>query len=202
MRLKQYQQQEKTWPQAGQHIMAQFDDESIIVYQAYSPLIANFAIENQYFGGAFSYTRMSWIKPNFLWMMYRSGWAQKQGQVKVLAVRLKRHFFDYLLSQAVPSTYDSEKFETHAVWQDAVTNSDVRLQWDPDHDPYGNKCSRRAIQLGLRGNTLLQYGRNEIISIEDATSLVHEQFANLNDDLSMLWMPEESIYPSLPTSSV
>jgi len=24
--------------------------------------------------------RMTWIKPNFLWMMYRSGWASKKNQ--------------------------------------------------------------------------------------------------------------------------
>lgn len=194
MKLKQYQQQEKDWPQSGQHIMAQFDDVSIIVYQAYSPLIANFAIENQYFGGAFSYSRMSWIKPNFLWMMFRSGWAQKPGQEKILAIKLKRHFFDQLLLEAVPSSYDSSKFETHEIWRGAIADSDVRLQWDPDHDPYGNKCNRRAIQLGLRGNALARYGRDEIISIEDVTSMVLEQFANLNDDLSKLWVPEEEIY--------
>ena len=40
-----------------------------------------------YFGGDhFSLNRMSWVKPNFLWMMYRSGWGQKEGQVVVLAV--------------------------------------------------------------------------------------------------------------------
>ncbi|WP_141653813.1 DUF4291 family protein, partial [Erwinia billingiae] len=25
----------------------------------------------------FSMTRMTWIKPSFLWMMYRSGWGMK-----------------------------------------------------------------------------------------------------------------------------
>ena len=29
---------------------------------------------------------MSWIKPNFLWKMYRCGWATKEGQEIVLAV--------------------------------------------------------------------------------------------------------------------
>ncbi|MFT5999906.1 MAG: hypothetical protein ACI81P_002365 [Neolewinella sp.] len=34
-------------------------------------------------GPAFSYQRMSWIKPNFLWMMYRCGWAKKQDQERL-----------------------------------------------------------------------------------------------------------------------
>ena len=31
-----------------------------------------------------------------------------------------------------------------------IEKSDVRLQWDPDHDPFGAHQLRRAIQLGLR----------------------------------------------------
>src|SRR4051794_29690087 len=46
---------------------------------------------------------MSWVKPNFLWMMYRSGWGAKEGQEVTLALRLRRQFFDALLAQAVPS---------------------------------------------------------------------------------------------------
>jgi len=68
------------------------------VYQAYKPEIANFAVRNGFFGGAkFSFERMSWIKPNFLWMMYRSGWATKEGQENILAVKLKRSFFEEIL---------------------------------------------------------------------------------------------------------
>ena len=84
------------WPQTGQHILAQFDDESILVYQAYRASIGQFAVENGRFGGDFKYSRMSWIKPNFLWMMYRSQWGQAEGQEVVLAIRLKRCFFDSL----------------------------------------------------------------------------------------------------------
>ena len=98
-----YAEQMKRWPQAGRHVLVQFDDETIIVYQAYRPEIGNFAVEKGYFGGEFKYSRMSWIKPNFLWMMYRSQWGQFEGQEVVLALRIKRKFFDSLLSQAVPS---------------------------------------------------------------------------------------------------
>lgn len=94
LRVANYLEQSAAWPGRGKHIMAQFDDESIVVYQAYRPSIARFAVENQRFGGEFSFSRMSWIKPNFLWMMYRSGWAEKVGQEHILAVRLKREGFD------------------------------------------------------------------------------------------------------------
>jgi len=88
-----YADQIERWPQTGQHILAQFDDDTIIVYQAYCPSIGRFAVEKGFFGGDFKFSRMSWIKPNFLWMMYRSQWGQAEGQEVVLAVRLKRRFF-------------------------------------------------------------------------------------------------------------
>src|SRR5262245_23901732 len=100
-----YTEQVERWPTVGRHIMAHFDAETIVVYQAYRPAIGRFAAEHGYFGGEFSLGRMSWIKPNFLWMMYRCGWASKEGQEVVLAVRLKRSAFDALLSEAVHSTY-------------------------------------------------------------------------------------------------
>src|SRR6187551_2101049 len=106
MRFQRYVDQEPGWPQSGQHIMAQFDADSIFVYQAYRPAIAQFATEHQRFGGEFSFNRMSWIKPNFLWMMYRAGWATKSGQEHIHAVRLRRTFFDELLRLVVPSGFD------------------------------------------------------------------------------------------------
>ena len=156
-----YAEQAKCWPPAGEHILAQFDDETIIVYQAYRPSIGQFAIEHGFFGGDFKYSRMSWIKTSFLWMMYRSPWGQAEGQEFVLAIRLRRRFFDSLLAQAVPSTFNARDFGGRDEWSSAVARSDVRVQWDPDHLPTGEKCERRAIQLGLRGAALEAYGKRD-----------------------------------------
>lgn len=174
--------------------MAQFDAESIYVYQAYRPSIARFAVEHQQFGGDFSFSRMSWIKPNFLWMMYRSGWATKEGQERILAVRLRRTFFDGLLRLVVPSGFDPRRFATREEWQAAVASSAVRLQWDPDHDPSGSPVERRAVQLGMRGAALRQYGEKELISVEDITLFVADQRRNLTDGLAELHTPEEKTY--------
>src|SRR6516165_8516790 len=106
-----YTTQEARWPTSGRHILAQFDEGSVIVYQAYRPAIGHFAAEHGYFGGEFSLSRMSWIKPTFLWMMYRCGWASKEGQEVVLAVRLKRTAFDEILRRAVHSTFAPEVYE-------------------------------------------------------------------------------------------
>jgi len=61
-------------------IRAVFDEQTIRVYQAYGDAIADPALKAGTFVPPFSMTRMSWIKPSFLWMMYRSGWGTKPGQ--------------------------------------------------------------------------------------------------------------------------
>jgi hypothetical protein len=201
LKVQSYLHQAQQWPKTGRHILAQFDESSIYVYQAYRPAIAQYALEHQQFGGPFSFSRMSWIKPNFLWMMYRSGWASKEGQEYVLAIRLKRPFFDEILAQAVASTYDPARFDGEASWKHAVGSSDVRLQWDPDHHPRGGCLERRAVQLGLRGKMLERYGRTELLSIHDVTPFVIEQRDLLDGDLQSLLTPTEEIYhPAIPSA--
>src|SRR5262250_1874468 len=100
-----YLTQKERWPRSGRHILAQYDAESVVVYQAYRPEIGPFAARHGSCGAGFSLDRMSWVKPNFLWMMYRSGWGTKGGQEVTLAVRLRRDAFDEILRRAVHSTF-------------------------------------------------------------------------------------------------
>ena len=112
-----------------------------------------------------------------------------------VAVRLKRRFFDSLLAQAVPSSYDAQVFGSRDAWAAAAANSDVRQQWDPDHMPTGEKCERRAIQLGLRGAALEAYGKREIVQILDMSEFVAEQRANVRQwQNGKLLTPLESVY--------
>jgi hypothetical protein len=194
LKMVRYLVQKEIWPEEGRHILAQHDEVSIYVYQAYRPAIARFAVEHQRFGGEFSYSRMSWIKPNFLWMMYRSGWATKEGQQHILAIRIRRSFFDELLKAAVPSSLDPTRYASREAWQQALSRLEVRLQWDPDHDPAGRPLRRRAIQLGLRGDMLRRFGEQDLLSVADITAFVAEQRQHLADDLRGLLVPEECVY--------
>lgn len=191
-----YLEQQQHWPQIGRYILAQFDETSIVVYQAYRPSIGHFAARHGYFGGEFSLSRMSWIKPNFLWMMYRSNWSSSPGQEVVLAIRLQRPAFDEILAQAIHSTFIEEVYGSSDAWKQALASSSVRLQWDPDHDPAGNKQERRAIQLGLRGLVLVQYSKEWIIDIEDISDFAHEQYQHVREhDYASLVTPLERAYP-------
>lgn len=198
LQLQPYLEQVGGWPRAGRHILAQFDTNSIWVYQAYRPAIADYAVAHQRFGGEFSFSRTSWIKPNFLWMMYRCGWATKVDQERVLAIRLRRSFFDELLSSAVASTFNASGHASREAWQAAVAGSSVRLQWDPDHDPRGHAQERRALQLGLRGEVLRRFGTAELLGIADITPLVIEQRAHCQDGFEGLQTPREQVYDPGP----
>ncbi len=183
-------------PQIGRHIVAQYDETSVVVYQAYRPEIAHFAVEHGYFGGEFSFSRMSWIKPNFLWMMYRSGWGTKAEQEVILAVQIKRSAFDAILAIAVHSSFVPEVYTSQVEWRQTVAQSSVRLQWDPDHHPSGAKLERRAIQLGLRSDVLAKYARDWIVDIEDITDFVQHQYQVVrSQDWTQLLVPSEAVYP-------
>ena len=195
LRTIAYTEQQTKLPQSGKHIVAQYDDEHIVVYQAYRPAIGHFAAREGYFGGEFKLTRMTWIKPNFLWMMYRCGWGTKSDQEVVLAIWLKREAFDVILSQAVHSSFQPDIYKSYDTWQKTVVQSNVRLQWDPDHDPAGNKLERRAIQLGLRGEVARQYAQGSWIHhIEDISSYVAQQRQNAQSPYRQLIVPQESVY--------
>lgn len=196
MRTEAYSVSQERLPKTGRHIVGYQEDDAIVVYQAYKHGIANFAVANQYLGGAeYSYNRMSWIKPNFLWMMYRCGWAEKENQERVLALWVGKKDFDAIIREAVFSSFAPDVYANHAQWQDELNNKDVRLQWDPDHDPYGRKVERRAIQLGLKGKVLERFGKQSIKRIEDVTDFVRQQKKYVDSkQLEKVEVPIETIY--------
>lgn len=197
LKLTSYISQAAEWPKQGKHILAQYDDDTVIVYQAYNPRIGHFAAENKFLGGDFKLSRMSWIKTNFLWMMYRSGWGTKPDQEVTLAIWLNRAAFDEIVAAAVPSSFQQNCYETYEEWQQALRSSNVRLQWDPDHHPYGNALERRAIQLGLSGEVLRRYSREWISDIQDISAFIAEQREFVQSrQLDRLIVPQERIYPA------
>lgn len=183
-------------PQTGRHIIAYQTDEDIVLYQAYKPEIADYAVANQRLGGpAFSYNRMSWVKPNFLWMMYRCGWAEKENQERVLAIYISKDDWEDILSNAVFSSFQADVYGTKEAWKSRLAASPVRLQWDPDHDSYGVKVERKAIQIGMKGEVLRRFGTEMICKIVDVTDYVKQQKLIVNRrDLNALQIPRETVY--------
>lgn len=195
MKTEKYTEQIKRLPKTGQQIIGCIEGENIIVYQAFNKQIASYAAANQQFGGpAYSFNRMSWIKPGFLWMMHRAGWATKEQQEHILAITLPLVHFKTILRQATISSYKQELFANEETWKEELSKTEVRLQWDPDHDPYGNKQERKAIQLGMKGEVLKKFCTEWIVKIEDITDFVHTAHQKVLDkNLTDLDVPYEVI---------
>ena len=194
MKTEKYIYQQTQIPQEGKYIIAQSDAETITVYQAFNNAIANYAVANQKFGGSnYSMNRMTWVKPNFMWMMYRAGWATKQNQERILALKIKHEGFNKILLDAVHSSFQGHIYDTREAWKEALTTSQVRLQWDPDHDPLGEKLTRKAIQLGIRGEMLQQMNEEWLTEITDVTEFVKAQHVFAKGDFADLVVPFERV---------
>ena len=174
-------------------VYARYDAQTIRVYQAYKPAIALEALRLQTFGEHFSRSRMTWIKPSVLWMMYRCGWCEKPDQEMTIALDLRREAFDVLLRLAVLS-HPADGTDP-ALWKQTLAASPVRVQWDPERDPDGDPIGRRAIQMGIRDKALEVF-LGSIVRIEDMTPLVKEWNARrLAGTLDMSELPQERLYP-------
>ena len=176
-------------------VRAVYSQETIRVYQAYPHGIADEAVRLGTFGQRFKMERMTWIKPSFLWMMYRCGWAEKENQERVLAIDIKRSAFDYIVQNAVISTFREDMGISYSEWQERIQTSDIRCQWDPERDIFGNPLEYRSIQLGLRGKAVHSYVNDWIVRLEDITEYVKElkDKRDKGVDISPL-LPQEKIY--------
>jgi hypothetical protein len=157
---------EQIFPRA---IRALHDSDSITVYQAFNAEIAEAAVRHQSFVGPFKRKRMTWIKPSFLWMMYRSGWGSKDNQTHILAIRMTRTGFESALSQATLTIYEPAVYGDASTWYNRMAVSPVRVQWDPEKSLFLHKLPYRSIQIGLGAAVVPDYIDRWILSITDIT---------------------------------
>lgn len=152
-------------------ILAEHSADQIVVYQAFNEAIGKpAAAAGTLDVPAFSKTRMTWIKPSFLWMMYRSGWGRKDtGQQVILRLTMRRDGFAHLLRNACLSSYDPAIYPDRAEWQADLAAHPNRVQWDPDKDLHLQPMDRRAIQIGIAGAYVPVY-LQAITSVEDITT--------------------------------
>jgi hypothetical protein len=180
------------------YVRAGFTDRDITVYQAYPPRIADAALSAGTFVAPFKRDRMTWIKPSFLWMMYRSGWATKPSQERVLAIQITREGFEWALAHAALSRYDSSVHQRAENWKAQKQASPVRVQWDPERSVTLTPLGHRTIQVGLSGEAVSRYLDRWITGITDVTRVAaqirrHVDLGDLNAARAAL--PAESIYP-------
>lgn len=177
-------------------IRAVFDENKITVYQAYDAAIAGPAIAAQTFVPPFKRERMTWIKPSFLWMMYRCGWATKPGQSRVLAIDVSREGFEWALTHSCASHPAPEQDQVE--WKARLAESPVRVQWDPERDVRLERLDYRSIQIGLSGEAVDRYVDQWIRSITDVTDLATRISGAVDADdveTARRLLPAERPYP-------
>ncbi|UQX02297.1 DUF4291 domain-containing protein [Streptomyces sp. RerS4] len=182
-------------------IRAAHTADTVTVYQAYSPALGLPAARDGRFPAAWKRERMTWIKPSFLWMMYRCGWATKTDQETVLAVEITRAGFDSALAGACLSHYVPEVHADEAAWRESVRTTTARVQWDPERDLRLNPLPYRSLQLGLSGPGSRAYADQWTVSIRDVTPLAREIHALLragDADAARSLLPVETPYPAGP----
>ncbi|MER5882608.1 DUF4291 domain-containing protein [Streptomyces sp. NPDC001941] len=172
--------------------------DTLTVYQAYRPAIGLPAARDGRFPEEWKRDRMTWIKPSFLWMMYRCGWGTKEGQETVLAVEIRRSGFDWALHNACLSHYARGLHTDQASWKRELRRSPARVQWDPERDLRLQPLPYRSLQLGLSGEAAGAYADEWTVSIRDVTPLAHQVHALVSAgdlDAAARLLPEEREYP-------
>lgn len=184
-------------PASSRQTMALYDDETIRVYQAYSDAIADAALSHgRLVSPPFSMNRMTWIKPSFLWMMYRAGWGHKdENQRRILAIDIRRDGFNWALAHSCPSHPDPSL--SPAEWRAFKARTPVRIQWDPDRDLWHRPQQQPAIQVGLSGEAVRRYVDQWICRITDISALADRIAAMVaadNIEAARALLPHEQPY--------
>ncbi|UCZ82308.1 DUF4291 domain-containing protein [Pseudomonas sp. L5B5] len=179
-------------------IRAVYDASTLRVYQAYSASIADAALAHGTFvSPPFKMERMTWIKPSFLWMMYRAGWGFKDaGQSRILAIDISREGFEWALAHSCPSHADEGLSKEQ--WLQLKDQSPVRIQWDPERDLHLQPQEHRAIQIGLGQEAVGLYVNQWIQRISDVTPLahrIHERVLAGDLEEARRLLPQEREYP-------
>ncbi|MEU3463645.1 DUF4291 domain-containing protein [Streptomyces sp. NPDC006733] len=183
----------------NRRIRALHTETTVTVYQAYAPHLGLPAARTGRFPAAWQRDRMTWIKPSFLWMMYRCGWGTKEGQETVLAVEITREGFEWALRHACLSHYERGLHADPAAWKHELKRSPARVQWDPERDLRLQPLPYRSLQLGLSGAAAGRYADAWTVGITDVTPLAREVHALVRaGDLpaATRLLPAERPYPA------
>lgn len=163
METETYEERLKYLPDKGRHVVANYDDDCVIVYHVVNEETADYATQENMLGelpldGA-------WFTPSFLLTV--QDWHESH---RIIAVYLTRIGFDSILKKAVPADYDPTIYADHDAWHRALNVSWVRLRWRHDYDFDNQPLEQQAIYIGLLGKSGLHYSQGGWVDhIEDVT---------------------------------
>lgn len=185
-------------PEPKFRVRARHTDTTVTVYQAYAPGTGRAAARDGRFPASWKRDRMTWVKPSFLWMMYRCGWGTKENQETVLAVEISREGFVWALRNSCLSHYVPALHGDQGAWKRQLREAPARVQWDPERDLRLDPLPYRSLQLGLAGEAAARYADEWVVGIEDVTPLAREIHGLVRAgelERASVLVPEERPYP-------
>ncbi len=181
----------------ARQVRAAYSEQTVTVYQAYNVKLGEYAAAHGHFPATYNRGRMTWIKPSFLWMMYRSGWATKPRQERVLAIEITRAGLEWALAHAALSHYQPAVHANRDEWAGSLRRP-VRVQWDPERSLSLRPLAYRSLQVGLSGEAVDRYVDDWIVGFRDVTGLAHRirDLVRAGDhDAARAALPVERPYP-------
>jgi hypothetical protein len=179
-------------------IRALYDQDTITVYQASNSKIAAAAVaavaHQKLNASPLFRPRMTWIKPSYAWMLYRSGYSYKDSnQSHILALKITHAGFLELLRRAELSHGPIEKRG-----KGEEGKASVRVQWDPERSFRIGKLEYRSIQIGIPASLVGQWIDEWIVGIEDVTEQARllKKEIDENENVTLKELKERGLFPN------
>ena len=173
-------------PLLGRQVLATYDDDSVVVWQAHCPEVARPALDSGHLGGpAWSTDRLSRLRLSLPSLLDRCDWGRRVGRERILAISLKRTGFEAMLRQAAHAAFEPAIYASTASWRLATRYTNVVIDWFPDRDTTGAELARETPRLGLRHDALGRFASEWVLAIEDWTEWVVEHRQSRGSDLGV-----------------
>jgi hypothetical protein len=162
---------------ARRTLTARFDEDEVVVYQAYPEELGRELARLGRFGGSWRFDRHTRVQPSWRWTMHRYSWGDRQDRSRLLAIRLHRAGFDAMLNAALKEEFDPEIYPSKRAWRLALRFSPVLVEWDAD-----------VARFVILGPLIRTFAETWVAGIEDITAFARERRAAGGG-------PPESAYP-------
>jgi len=127
--------------------------------------------------------------------MHRSRWGTKENQQVILALRLRREFFERYCWRKPSQRRGNANGLPHRRRGPTLRAGRQCGYSGTPYDPWGHRLQRRAIQIGLKGTVLEAFGQRELLEVIDISAFVAEQRVHLTAaDGAALLIPRERVY--------
>lgn len=149
--------------------LIQTPEGKIALFHAFSP---EYIQKDQLSEEKLNMDRMTWMKTSLLWTLYRSDWATKERQERIVEVQVQPTYIEELVAKAV-KTKDPQANNSKVLYQKDPDRAILGKIWNKGQDNYWLKA-RRTMQIGIRGSELERY-INEIVptNLTDITATVN-----------------------------